>query len=120
MPKWILIVLLVLIPTVAAGWQIASAEIDNIEFHSDLRDISTQPAANIGLDSPKTDDQIRDQVVAAAAECGIHLQPDQVRLQRFTRDHYVRFGLAVDYTVRVNLLVRSLNLHFAQTCTPNW
>jgi hypothetical protein len=121
MPKRVLIVgLLVLIPTVAVGWQIASAELDNIEFHSDLRDISTQAAANVGLDSPKTDDQVRDEVVTAAAEHRIHLQPDQVKVERFTRDHYARFGLAVDYTARVNLLVGSFNLHFVQTCTPNW
>jgi hypothetical protein len=110
--------LLILIPTMAVGWQIASAALSNIEFHDDLRDIAAQNGVNIGLNSPKTDDQVREDVVASAAEHGIHLQPEQVKLQRVTTPPYhVRFDLAVSYTTRVNLLLCSFNLHFNQTST---
>jgi hypothetical protein len=107
--------LLILVLAVALGWQIASAELDSVEFHDDLRGIAAQNGVNIGLNSPKTDDQIRGDVIAAAAEHGIQLQPDQVDLQRITSPHHTRFDLAVSYTTRVNLLFCSLNLHFDQT-----
>jgi hypothetical protein len=107
--------LLILIATMLVGWQIASAEIDSIEFHSDLRDIAAQTGANIGLDSPKTDDQVRGEIVTAAAGCGIHLQPEKIKLQRITIGHSATFDLAVDYTTRVNLLLYSFNLYFNQT-----
>jgi hypothetical protein len=100
---------------VIVGWQIASAEFNNIEFHDDLRDIAAQPGSNIGLNTPKTDDQVREQVVASAAEHGIYLQPEQVQLRRITNGYSARFDLAVDYTARVNLVLYSFNLHFNQT-----
>lgn len=109
---------LIFIIVVAAGWQIASAEISSIEFRDDLRYIAAQNAANIGVATPKTDDQVREDVVASAAEYGIHLQPDQIQLQRITIAHYLsnttRFNLAVSYTRRVNLLLYSFDLHFNQ------
>lgn len=107
--------LLIFAAVAAVGWQIASAELGNIEFHDDLRDIASQNGVNIGLNAPKSDDQVRDDVVTAAAECGIHMQPDQVKLQRITSPYYVRFNLAVSYTRRINLLLYSFNLHFNQT-----
>jgi hypothetical protein len=112
--------LLISLPIVAVGWQIASAELSNIVFHDDLRDIAAQNGANIGLTAPKTDEQVREEVVTSAAEHGIHLQPDQVKLQRVTIAHpygltITRFKLAVSYTTRVNLLVSSFDLHFDQT-----
>lgn len=109
---------LIFIIVVAAGWQIASAEISSIEFRDDLRYIAAQNAANIGVATPKTDDQVREDVVASAAEYGIQLQPDQIQLQRITIAHYLsnttRFNLAVSYTRRVNLLLYSFDLHFNQ------
>ena len=109
------IALVILTPIVAIGWQIASADINNAEFHGDLRYIATQTSVNIGLTSPKTDDQVREDIIAAAAEDGIHLEPDQIKLQRIRSGLYIRFNLAVNYTIPVNLLVDSFNLHFVQT-----
>lgn len=112
--------LAILLCIVAVGWQIASAELSNIELHDDLSEIAAQNSSNIGLAAPKTDDQVREDVVSAAAECGIHLQPDDVRLQRITitRPYSVnitRFELAVSYTTHVRLLLWSFDLHFDQT-----
>lgn len=111
--------LVILIIVVAAGWQIASAEISSIEFHDDLKYIAAQNSENIGIATPKTDDQVRDDVIASAAEDGIHLQPDQIQLQRITivREYtttITRFDLAVNYKTRVNLLLYSFDLHFNQ------
>lgn len=119
MKKWMLVLLLV-IPAAAAGWQIASAEVSNIEFRDDLRYIAAQNGPNIGLNAPKTDDQVREDVVTSAAEYGIDLQPDQVKLKRITISHpygltITRFDLTVSYKTRVNLLLYSFDLHFNQT-----
>jgi hypothetical protein len=112
--------LLIFVPAIVAGWQIASAELSNVEFHDDLRYIAAQNGANIGLNSPKTDDQVRDDVISSAAEYGIRLQPDQITLQRIvlgepSQPNITRFNLAVSYTTRVNLLLYSFDLHFNQT-----
>lgn len=103
---------------VAIAWQIASIKLNNIEFHDELRDIAEQRGANIGLVAPKTDDEVRGQVVRAAVEHGFDIEPDQVTLERITNGLYAHFNLKVDYTARVNLLVCSFNLHFTQTSAP--
>ena len=106
---------MILAAVLAVGWQIASAEISSAEFHGDLTYIARQLGANVGLGSPKTDDQVRQDVISSAAEHGIHLQPDEVQVQRVTDPPYARFNLAVRYKIRVNLLVSSFDLHFDQT-----
>ncbi|HTU36122.1 MAG TPA: hypothetical protein VMF66_20150 [Candidatus Acidoferrum sp.] len=115
MKKRVAMGLLIFAAVAAVGWQIASIELGNIEFHDDLRYIAAQTGMNIGLNTPKTDEQVREEVVRAAAEDGIHLQPDQVKLQRISVPYYVHFNLAVSYTRRLNLLVYSFNLRFNQT-----
>ena len=99
------------------GWQVASIKLNNIEFHDDLRDIALQRGANIGLVGPKTEDEIRGQVVRAAAEHGIDLQPDHVTLVQYIdlSKREIWYDISVDYTVRLNLLVYSRNLHFMQS-----
>ncbi len=112
--KWH-IALIILVPVAVIGWQIASAELGNIEFHNDLRYIASQTGVNIGPNSPKTDNQVRNDVIASAAQYGIHLQPAQVKLQRITIRYFTRVNIVVDYTTRVNLLLCSFDLHFNQT-----
>ena len=99
------------------GWQLASIKLNNIEFRDDLRDIATQRGANIGLVGPKTEEEIRGQVVRAAAEHGFDLPPDQVALQQYTdlSKRQIWYDITVDYTARLNLLVYSRNFHFTQS-----
>jgi hypothetical protein len=116
MAKVTLIVgLAILAVAVAIGWQFASCELDNIELHDDLRDVAAQNGVNIGLNAPKTDEQIRNEVVSTAAEHGLHLQPDQVTLQKFASGLTVRYHLTVDYDAQVNLLLHTFTLHFTQS-----
>lgn len=113
--KWVLFVgFLGVLVAVAVAWQVAFAEIGNIEFRDDLRDIASQNGVNIGLNPPKTDDQIRQDVVAAAADCGFHLQADEVRLERIADPFHLHYNLDVSYARRMNLLVYSFDLHFKQ------
>lgn len=80
----LVIAALILFPVVAVGWQVGSAEVSNYEFHDDLGYIAAQSRVNIGLQSPETDDQVRNDVIASAAEDGIRLRPDQVQVKRVT------------------------------------
>ena len=101
---------------VAAGWQIISCELANQALQSDLRDLSAQVGARIGLNAEHSDDDFRTAVMHQASEHDIELKPEQVIVKRIgagvgTGAEPVLF-LAADYNVRVNLLVYSFNLHF--------
>ncbi|MGB8473840.1 MAG: hypothetical protein WCE61_07135 [Candidatus Acidiferrum sp.] len=96
----------------AVGWQIGSAEISNLEFEIDLRDVAAQPASRIGLDALRSDDEIRDVVIQKAASDGVQLAPEQISLQHTGTGDTAAIYLAADYTAPVNLLLFSFNLHF--------
>ena len=100
-----------------AGWQIASCEVANLEFQSDLRDVAAEIAARIGLSSPTTDEDLRNLVIHKAERYEIPLQPDQITVQRIGTGDESKIYLAADYKVRVNLLVYSLTLHFTPSST---
>jgi hypothetical protein len=100
-----------------AGWQIASCEVANLEFQSDLRDVAAEIAARIGLSSPTTDEELRKLVIHKAERYEIPLQPDQITVQRIGTGDESKIYLAADYKVRVNLLVYSLTLHFTPSST---
>ena len=100
-----------------AGWQIASCELANLEFQSDLRDIAAEIAARIGLSSPTTDEDLRNLVIHKAERYEIQLQPDQITVQHMGTGDQSTVYLVVDYKVRVNLPVYSLTLHFTPSST---
>lgn len=118
MKKFVLIAgLAILVIAVAIGWQVAAAYIGNVELHDDLKDAAAQNGVNIGLNSPKSDDEMRKEVIATAAEHGVRLQPDQITLKKYTDEYKARvwYDITVDYTVPVNLLVFSYKMHFIQS-----
>jgi hypothetical protein len=100
-----------------AGWQIAWWELANLEFQSDLRDIAAEIAARIGLSAPTMDEDLRNLVIHKAERYEIQLQPDQITVQHIGAGDASTVYLAVDYKVRVNLLVYSLTLHFTPSST---
>jgi hypothetical protein len=100
-----------------AGLQIASCELANLEFQSDLRDVTAEIAARIGLSSPTTDEELRNLVIRKAERYQIPLQPDQITVQHIGTGDESKVYLAADYKVRVNLLVYSLTLHFTPSST---
>lgn len=73
--------LAVLALTLAAGWQIASCEIANLELQTDLRDMAAQVGSRIGLEAPNSDDDLRNAVIHKAEEHDIQLTPHQVTVQ---------------------------------------
>jgi hypothetical protein len=121
-----LLALLILIPSAVIAWQVGNAQLDNIELHDDLRDIAAQNGVNIGLNSPKNDDQMRKEVIDTAAEHGLRLQPHEITLQQHTSPSVndpaagrIWYDIKVDYTVPINLSIYSFNLHFVQTSSKH-
>jgi hypothetical protein len=98
-----------------AGWQIASCELANFELHDDLRDLAPQRSAQIGLSTPSSDEDIRSTIVRYAEGYNIHLDRDQVTVQRMGPAEAPYFYLAADYDARVKLPAYSFTLHFNTT-----
>ncbi len=117
----IVVGLIALAGVAMAGWQVASCEIANTELQSDLHDLAAQIGTRIGLDPQKSDDELRASVIRKAENLGIHLEPNQVSVQRTGESEGTSRApvvvLAVDYTARVNLLVYSFSLHFNPSST---
>lgn len=105
--------LLLLTLAVMAGWQIAASELANAELRDDLRDIAAQDGAKIGLNAPRSDDEIRSGVISAAREDNIQLEPSQVTVQHAGTDQAAAIFLAADYDARVKLPGFSFALHFS-------
>jgi hypothetical protein len=104
--------LAVLALAVVAGWRIASCELANIELCEDMRDLAAQVGSRIGLTSQSTDEDFRRAVIRKAEEHEIHLEPEQVTVQRSGTDEAPIIYLAADYEVRVKLLGFSFTFHF--------
>jgi hypothetical protein len=104
--------LAVLALAVVAGWQLASSEIANMELQADMRDISAQVAARIGLEPPSSDEDLRNAVIYKAEEHDIQLTSDQITVRQTGAGKTVSIYLSADYHARVNLLLYSFHLHF--------
>jgi hypothetical protein len=108
-----IIVGLLLVGLVAiAGWQIGSVYVANIELRSDLKDLSSLTGMRIGLVSPRTDDEIRDLVIAKATERGIHLEPEQINVGRTGEGIAGSIYLSAEYDIRMDVLGFSWTIHF--------
>jgi len=107
--------LLGLLVTVPPCWQIASDMLATYELRLDLRDISRQNGARIGLYSPASDDQLRYTAISDAKYHGILLEPRQVIIRRIPTDSFPILYVSADYTLPVNLFGYSLPLHFIAT-----
>ena len=114
--KYVFMIALV-VAVLFAGWQILEPEITNIIFQDELHDMSLQPAWRPGMSAPSSDEELRLAVIRAAARHDITLDPKQITVRRRGQGENQVIYIAVDYTVPVNLLVRSFELHFNPTST---
>ena len=94
------------------GWQVGACYVANSELQSDMQDLAVQNPFRIGLAPAATEDDLRNSVIAKARDLGIHLEPEQVAVQRILTPDVLSISLAADYQARVNLLVFSFSLHF--------
>lgn len=104
--------LLLLGLAVYAGYQFGGAYLSNMELASDLKDLSSLTGVRIGFVDPRTPDQIRDRVIAKAAEDGIQLAPEQVNVERTGEGKDGSIYLSTAYDARVNLFGYSWEIHF--------
>ncbi|MFZ0739485.1 MAG: hypothetical protein WA002_05180 [Candidatus Acidiferrales bacterium] len=94
------------------GWQIGSSYIANSELQYDMNYLAAQSRARVGLEPLRTEEELRNDVIDKANEHGIHLDPQQVSVQREIKPLEWTIFVAADYEARVNLLVFSFTLHF--------
>jgi hypothetical protein len=99
------------------GWQFASCYLANSQLQSEMRALSVQNAFRIGLAPAATEEELRDEVIAIAREHGIHLEPRDVTVQRTLTPDMLSISLAADYEARVNLLARTVVIHFTPSAS---
>jgi hypothetical protein len=97
---------------VIPAWQIASCYPSNFEFQSDVKDITSEAGVQLGHVVPRSDEDLRNLVIAKAKEYDIHLEPEQVSVRRTGTPKSPAIHLAVNYEARANLLGSSFTLHF--------
>jgi hypothetical protein len=95
-----------------AAWQIGAAELANVNFREDIRDLAAQAGTNIGLVQKKSDDDITRTVIDRALSHGIGLEPSQVTVRRTDSGPTTRLYLAADYSASAKLPLLTLKLHF--------
>jgi hypothetical protein len=105
----------VAVAVIFAGWQILAPEVTNIIFQDDLHDLAAQLDSRVGMAKPRTDEELRNLVIAKAAQREIELAPQQVTIRRSGPPEGPVFFIAVDYTVPINLVVYSFPRHFNPT-----
>lgn len=111
----ILIGLVILGLAIAVGWQVGAAELANVVFQEDLRDMGSQAGTHVGVTAPSSEEQITQAVIRKAGEHGIELTPKEITVQRRQNGELSTWYLAAEYSVLVNLKIFSFALHFHPT-----
>jgi len=95
-----------------ASRQVGSVYLANVELRSDLKDLSSLTGLRIGLVDPRTDAEFRGLVIAKAAQDGIHLDPEQINVERTGEGIAGSIRLSTEYDVRMDVLGFSWTEHF--------
>ena len=109
--KFILIAIL-LVPLASTIWQIAGCEIAHYQLQDELHDVAAMTASRIGLDHPKSDDDLCDAVIHRAQAHHIELSPEQIRIDRSGPGSYAAVSIEVKYDRRIVLPGISFPIHF--------
>jgi hypothetical protein len=105
-------VLVLLVMAAVAVYQIGSVYLANEELKEDLKDLSSLTGTRIGLVDPRSPEQIRDQVINHAAQHGIHLEPEQVNVERNGEGKDGTIYLSVAYDTPMKVFGYSWTIHF--------
>ena len=84
----------------------------DIELQSDLKDLSSLTGTRIGLVDPRSTDPIRDQVIEHAAQRGIHLEPEQVNVERDGEGKDGTISISTAYDANMNVSGCRWTIHF--------
>ncbi len=109
---FIIAVLVLAGAAVIGGYQIGSLYLVNMELASDLKDLSSLTGTRIGLVESRSVDEIRRLVIEHAADHGIHLEPEQVSVERTGEGKDGTIFLSTKYDAHVNLFGLDLTFHF--------
>ncbi len=110
-----LLVLAALAFAVLAGWDAGSCELAKMELQQDMLDLSKGVNAYSNTAVPLDDEGFRQAVIRKAQDHDIRLDPSEVVVRRSGDGSSTRVYLAADYTVPVNVLGYSFQLHFTPT-----
>lgn len=99
------------------GWQIGSCELTNYELQDDLKDLTAQVSAKVGLVPAKSETELRDIVIQRAAHYGIELLPYQVTVGRYGAAEAPEIRIRVEYDATVDLKFYSFIIHFTPEVT---
>ena len=106
------LILAVLALVAFAAWQIGAAEIANLNLQEDIRNLAAQAGTHVGFVAPRSEEQETQAVIQKAGEHGIKLAPQQITVQRTHNGELSTWYLKADYTVPINLVIVSFQLHF--------
>lgn len=98
-----IIMILVIVAVVFVAFKVMPPYISNYQLQDSINNIArsaTYSAAGVEV--------IHKDVLNAAREAGVTLQPEQVRVSRSRET----VDIAVDYTVTVDLIVQPVTMHF--------
>jgi hypothetical protein len=111
----IILLLAVVLLLGSAAWQFGAWKVANMNLQEEMRDMASQAGSHIGVVTPLSDDELARSIILKAKDHGIELQPDQITVRRTSAGERSTLYIAADYTVDVNLLFFSFNLHFTPT-----
>ena len=94
------------------AYRIGALYLANAELTSDLKDLSSLTGTRIGLVDSRSPEEIRDLVIAHAEEHGIHLEPEQINVERNGAGKDGTIYLSVAYDQRLDLFGLDLTFHF--------
>jgi len=114
-----LAVLAVMGVAIYAACQVGSVYLANEQLREDMKDLSSLTGTRIGLVDPRSPDQLRDRVVAKAAEHGIHLEPAQVNVERAGEGKDGSIYLSTAYDAPVNVFGQSWTVHLTAASPRN-
>jgi hypothetical protein len=102
----------------SAAWQVGAREVANAELRDDMKDLTSQLGARIGLTNGKSDEDLRNDVIGKALKYDIQLSPEEVTVERRGEGIYATMYLAADYSVPIGLPGFSFQLHFKPESGP--
>jgi hypothetical protein len=111
----IVLVIAVLVVATSLGWQVGAAEVANLSFQEDIRDLAAQAGAHIGYLAPKSDDDLTATIIQRAQKHDIALAPSQIVIERIDPGPNSTLYITAHYVVTVRLGTLSFKLHFAPT-----
>lgn len=112
--------MLAVLAFVAFGaWQIGAAEVANLNFQEDIRNLAAQAGTHVGFVAPRSEEQETQAVIQKAGDHGIQLAPEQVTVQSAHNGEQSTWYLKADYSVPIDLGITSFRLHFTPASDRN-